>query len=151
MLVALLLFLTGFGIRDALAMAECKCVECFNFAPFVEPVLLSGRCVFLRGCEQGACLVHGLIEARKKALEIAPAFRAETGTRSGEKLSLIFFAVLHQQFKPFTGLLLTGDQLTQLARRFVESYVGKIKQRLQIKRAVHVSSIDLDLFPASRK
>jgi hypothetical protein len=124
MFVKILLLETVFGVMHSFLVALRQGVECFDATAFVNPVLLPrGRLLMGLG-NDFSCLTDCGIQPIEKRLVVSPLIACKSVAGSGKKARVILIAVLRQQFKALSGLLLAGDQLAEATCRFLQLHLG---------------------------
>jgi hypothetical protein len=131
MFVKIFLFETVFGVVHSFLVALRQSVECFDATAFVHPVLLPCSRLLMGLSDDFSCLTDCSIQSVEKGLVIPPLIARKPVAGSGKKSRVILVAVLCQQFKALRGLLLTGDQLAEATRCFLQFHLGQIKDRLE--------------------
>ena len=122
---------------DARLVTVGQRVERLESAMLVEPLFLADAGALLGMHDGGIGLNDGLVQTGQKAAVILPFQRTEAVLRRGDKARPVLFAVLNQDFTPFRRFLFARDQLTQFARRFVQTHLRQVEQGLQGKGAGH--------------
>jgi len=124
MLIGLFLDDPAFGDHDPGPMPLRKGVKGLDLSAFLKPVLLTQCRALLGGSHHCTGLLDCLVESAQEEMEIPPRIRPQPIGGGRKKSCVIFVPIGDQQAKPLAGLLLPGDQLTQLAGGFIKVEVG---------------------------